>query len=321
MKKIKYLVVGIAALIGSIVGINNVVVAEGERSSLTVSPPSQEIVLIPGETYEGSIKVSNSNDSPTDLSYSLSIGSFSQKQGNDSKDDYGTVDTETVSSYNQIMEWIELGVENGVVAPNEFDTIPFSITVPENAPAGGQYATIMVQDDTKRGDENGNITIESKTRIAVIIYAEVAGETKQAGSISENDIPSFLLSNKLEATSMVKNEGNVHAKASYVLQVWPLFSDEEVCTNFESPSESLIMPETSRFHVEECNLPSIGIFRAKQTVKIFGEESVVEKIIIFCPIWLLFIIFFVIAAIIIWIVMRIRGKNNSSRQKNAGLSE
>lgn len=34
-----------------------------------------------------------------------------------------------------------------------------------------------------------------------IVYAEVAGETRNEGVVLENDIPSFLISNTLEATS------------------------------------------------------------------------------------------------------------------------
>ena len=98
-----------------------------------------------------------------------------------------------------------------------------------------------------------------------------------------------------------------------MLQVWPLFSDEEICTNEEQPETSLILPETERYHAQSCALPSVGIFKAKQTVKIFGEESIVEKMVIVCPIWLLFIIFFVIAAIIIWIVVRVQKRNRGNK--------
>ena len=110
------------------------------------------------------------------------------------------------------------------------------------------------------------------------------------------------------ASSTVKNNGNVHTNAKYTLQVWPLFSDEEICTNEEEPATSLIMPETERMHVEECNLPSVGIFKVKQTVEIFGEKSVAEKTILMCPLWLLFLVLFAIIALVIWIVTKVKKK-------------
>lgn len=312
MNNFKKTLISSLALILSLFGVANPVMADNNQSTLTVSPPHQQIILIPGETYEGSIRVSTPNEATTDLVYSVSINPFNQVAGseNSDEDNYSSVDTEMETNYNQIINWIILGKKGGSVPPNSSDTIPFTIIVPEDAPAGGQYAAIMVQDDTDRGNPDGNIMIESKTRIAAIIYAEVVGETRNEGSILENKIPSFLLSNTLDAFSSIKNDGNVHTNASYILQVYPLFSNDPICDNEEKPTTSLIMPETSKSHSETCNLPSIGFFRAKQTVKIFGEISIVEKTVIVCPLWLIFIVLFFIAFIIIWLVSRIKARKN-----------
>ena len=92
----------------------------------------------------------------------------------------------------------------------------------------------------------------------------------------------------------------------------PLFSGEEICTNEESPESSVVMPDTERYHLQSCELPSIGIFRAKQTVKIFGETSITEKTVIICPLWLLFVIVAVLVALIFWVVFSLRGKKRTS---------
>ena len=290
---------------------------DGASSTINVSPMSQKMILVPGETTEGAIKVSNPYQAKQNLDYSVSVGSFNQFAGDGDVDDYGSVDTRTVTSYNQIMDWISLDKESGSVPPNGVDMISFTIKVPQDAPAGGQYATILVTDETDyAGNNNGNVAIQSKMQIGSIIYAEVAGETREEGAILENKLPSFLLSNQLEATSMVRNNGNVHADASYVLQVWPLFGDEEICTNEEEPATSLILPETERFHAQTCNLPIAGIFRAKQTVKIFGEESIVEKTIIVCPIWLIFIILFIVFALIFYFVAKAKARKKMARTKS-----
>ena len=284
-------------------------------SIMTISPPRQKIVLVPGEVFEGSIKVSNSIDSKSDLKYSVTVGSFNLVKDENGKADYDDVDSDTITSYNQIMEWIKLGKESGTIKPNESDTVPFTITVPSDAPAGGQYATIIVQNDTNQDDKGSDgVNIQNIVRFASNIFAEVAGETRKEGQILENTIPAFVLSNPLSASSTVKNDGNVHTDAKYSLQVWPLFSDEEICTNKEKPSESMIMPETERLHVEECNLPAVGIYRAKQTVEIFGEKSVMEKTVFMCPLWLLFLIVFVIVALVIWIVTKTKNKKTSKKQ-------
>ena len=104
----------------------------------------------------------------------------------------------------------------------------------------------------------------------------------------------------------MKNTGNVHTDASYTLQVWPLFSDEEICTNEENSDTNLIMPGMERYFVQKCSLPLAGIFRVKQVVKIFDEVSTLEKMIVICPLWLIFIVVLAIVALIVWIVIRIK---------------
>ena len=303
LKRINCLLVGAGILIGSFAGFIGNVFADGDKyegldSVMTISPPKQQIVLVPGEDFEGSVSVSCMSTAKNDLKYSVTVGSFNLGKDEDGNIDYNDTDVDTITSFNQIMDWIELKKEGGSVARGETDAIPFVIHVPKDAPAGGQYATIIIQDDTeKEGGEKGNIMIDSRVRFASEIFAEVTGDTDDKGVVLENNIPAFLLSNRLEAED--------------VLQVWPLFSDEEVCTNEEEPATSLIMPGTERYHAETCDRSlTPGIYRAVQKVKIFGEISEVEKTVIVCPLWLLFVILFAIIALIIWIVMKIRNRNN-----------
>ena len=288
------------------------------NTSMFVSPMSQELLLIPGEQYQGAILVSNSNDAQSDLDYSVDVGAYSWNRSGDSKDDYGSVDVETKSQYNMIMDWIKLDREGGTLKPGTQEKVLFTINVPESAPAGAQLASILVTnitEDTNEGkNEDNSVQIKSIPRMASAIVTNVAGTTVEKGAITENTFPIFLLNNKLETNSVVKNEGNVYTDAEYILQVWPMFSDEEICTNEEKSETALVLPGTERYHAQTCELPSIGIFKAKQVVKIFGEESVLEKTIIVCPIWLLFIIFFIIAALIIWIIMRIRRHSTNKRE-------
>lgn len=282
-------------------------------NSLTVSPPRQMVALIPGETYEGDLKVSNASNSDKDSKFSVSVGSYSQIEDKDDKHKK-VDDVEARSNYNQIMDWIELDMEEGTVAPGDTVVVPYSIKVPNNAPAGGQYATIIIRDTTNDNGGDGNVAIQNMVQFASIIYATVAGDTKENGSILENNIPAFLLDNHLEASASVKNEGNVHTDAEYTLQVWPLFSDEEICTNEENSEKGFVLPEQEQYHTQSCELPAIGIYKAKQTVKIFGEVSEVENMVIYCPLWLLFLILFVFIAIVIWVVMHFIPKKNKNKR-------
>ena len=311
IKRISKIVAVLSVLLFPFVGMSNTFAdMDGMDTVMTISPPSQRIVLTPGEDFNGSVTVSSSSTAKNGLKYSVTVGAFSLGTDEDGNVDYNDVDVDTVTGYNQIMEWIELKKEQGEVEIGGTDTIPFTIHVPENAPAGGQYATIIVQNDTGLDNTGGKgVSIESKVRFASNIFAEVTGDTEAKGSIIENNIPSFILSNQLSATSVVKNDGNVHTDADYILQVWPLFGDEELYTNEEKPDTNLVMPGAERYHSKTVTTPSIGVFRVKQTIKVFGETSVVEKTVIVCPLWLLFIILFVIIGLIIWVFMKYKKKS------------
>lgn len=289
--------------------------AEEVKVSLTVSPQHESIVLNPGETFHGTIKVSNASTSTRSTDYEVSVGSFSRTKGSNSLDDYGDINYIDRSTYNMIMDWITIEEPNGSVEPNETVVVPYTIEVPKDVPAGGQYASFIVKDATKLVSEGEGVAVDNVLQVLSILYAEVTGDTRQEGEITTNSMPSFLLNGPLTAESMVRNSGNVHTRAEYTFQVWPLFSDEEVCTNEEDPETSMILPDTERYHAQTCELPSVGIFKAKQVVKIFDKVSIVERTVIICPLWLLFLMLFVIIAIVIWVVMRVRG--NKKRGRNS----
>lgn len=300
------LVLGVMLVFASMTFSGRAFADEAPKTALTLSPMSQKIILTPGETYEGTIKVINNNSSTGMMTYDAKIGSYNPVRG-DGKDDYTSSDTTTQSNYNIMMDWTTLDKTTGTLQPNETAIVTYKIQVPKDAPAGAQYISILVADVTSDNDsKKEGVSIDSKVQMGSIIFANVAGETVEKGAITANNMPTVIANGKLEATSMVKNEGNIYTDASYILQVWPMFSDEEICTNEEKVETSMILPNTERYHVQTCILPSVGIYKAKQTVSIFGEESILEKTIIACPVWLMIVILAIIVAIIVAIVIIVK---------------
>ena len=289
--------------------------AEGApRTSLFIAPMVQKIILMPGEAYNGTIKISNGASSTDDLKYKAEIGSYNKRQDGDSKDDYGVTDVAEVTKRNEMMKWIALEKTTGTVAPNGTDTLNFTINVPKDAPAGAQYASILVYEDKENetnSSSDNQANIVSRFQLASAIIANVAGETVEKATIKSNDIPTMLTNNKLEATSMVRNDGNIYTDATYTLQVWPMGSDEEICTNEEKSESTMVLPDTERYHVQTCDLPAVGIFKAKQIVKIFSEESVLEKTIFVCPIWLMVVVLVVVLGIILGIIIYIKKRKSA----------
>ncbi len=317
MKKfIKATVLALFIGVLSIIGISNVF-AEGTTSTMTVSPMNQQIILTPGKTYSGTVKISNPATSQQNFDYAVKVGSFTQSSNSKEDENSSQVDTETVTKYNEIMDWVTLSPETGSVAPNDTEVVAFTIDVPADAPAGGQYFTVIFQDTTERKSDSGNVNIQDIPQVASIVYAEVAGTTDESATIFENSIPLFSFGGGISAHSMVKNEGNVHTDATYTLQVWPAFASEdseELYTNVENPEKQLIMPETTRYVTTKWeDAPMVGIFKVKQTVSIFDQTSETTQTVIVCPMWLIFIILIAIFFIIFWFISRHRARQKSDK--------
>ena len=139
--------------------------------------------------------------------------------------------------------------------------------------------------------------------MAHLIYADVAGETIRGGDFNSINVPSFLFSGNIYGVSSIHNTGNVHSDGAYTLQVFPLFSKEEIYTNEEDPETAIIFPNTTRTSSTFWyDTPSIGIFHVIYKASFEGVDNTVDKVVIVCPLWLLLVIIFAIILIIFWII-------------------
>ena len=296
--------------------------------AFTVSPMSENIVLNPGDEYSSSLDIYIPTEYENNIKYNVEIVPYfvDENYNNDFNNEYGTS--------SRITEWISFDTpKEGKLSPGQKTTILYTINVPEDAAGGGQYAAILVSaniwdNEDSRDSENTkndkiDTAIKEEKKIAYIIYAEIAGDITRQGEIVDVNMPSFLLSEDIAGSSSIKNTGNVHGEAEYILQVFPLFSDEEIYTNEDDPATATILPNRTRYQETSWNqTPAIGIFNVIYTVEFEGVTTQVSKIVIKCPVWLLFIIIFAIMALIIWLITRTksRGKKKSRKVSNSATS-
>lgn len=271
----------------------------GGGGSFSVSPMNQELILNAGEITNGTMMIANPAANTIDFNYEIVVEPFYVT-------DEESYVFENNGDYTQIVNWITIDELTGTLAPNETKTVHFSINTPSNAPAGGQYASLTVRSLSSNGTDGG-INLQQNFAISHILYAEVAGTTVRQGEILEASVPSFLFGGKIGGTSRIKNTGNVHSHAKYTIQVFPLFSDEEVFTNEEHPTDRIIYPGITRQETTYWgDTPSMGIFNVVYTAEFEGVTSQVKKMVIVCPLWLLLTILAVIAFIIISIIYKVK---------------
>ena len=277
---------------------------------LGVSPMNQKIILNPGDTYIGSFEITNPANNTEPFLYKLEVRPFYV-------DENYSVYYDEMNNFNQIVNWTTLEKEDGRLEVNDVETVYFTVNVPNNAPSGGQYMVIMVQSNSQETDEktgNVGINLQQNIGIAHVVYAEIAGTNVHRGEVEDINVPSFLFNGDICGSSLIKNLGNVHGTATYTLQVFPIFSNEEVYTNEESPATATILPERSRYNETVWeNTPPIGIFNVIYTVEFEGTTAQVKKMVIKCPIWLLFIIIFAIIALIMYFFVRSKNRKNNKK--------
>lgn len=289
-----------------------------EGFAFAVSPMVEKILLNPGDQYTSSIKIYSNSEYTQDTKYIIKTAGFYI-------DDNNKKIFEECDERCDLADWITINSPTeGRLSPGEEKIIEYTIDVPVDAHGGGQYASIIVQGEPwvdeindKGGDGEGEIksAVKEEKRIAYTIYAEVTGDVVRQGEITDINVPSFLLSGDVKGAVAVKNTGNVHGNAIYKLQVFPLFSDEEIYTNEENPDGATILPDRTRY--EETvweQTPSMGVFNVVYTVEFEGVTAQVSKMVIKCPIWLIFVILFTIFALIFYFVAKTKAKKKAAKR-------
>jgi hypothetical protein len=263
-------------------------------------------------------------DDKKDMHYEVSVVPF---KVNDENNNY-SIDLNGSDEHNEIVNWVSLSdgtntaksgeVLTGKLSTGEKIDVIYTINVPKSVVGGGQYFAVLVKSvPNPSDDENYNVAITETHSIASVVYVELSGEIRLDGSLKDNNINGFLLNPPIKTSFLAQNTGNTHFAVTYYLQVYPLFSNEEVYTNEEDPSTDYVLPGTTRYISQTWDkTPSIGIFKVRQTAYYdFAKDkpSVSERIVIICPIWLLFLIVFGIVALIYYFVARTRARRAERR--------
>ena len=278
-----------------------------DSNTFIVSPMSQFISLTPGQTYSGSIKVTNPSSSSTDLSYSATVTPYSVI-GQEYQ-----ADLATVSNFSQIVDWVDITTPTGTIAPNSSAEIPFTIIVPDNAPAGGQYATIVISQSSAAADD----TISNVVGMASIIYADVAGETTHSGEILDTSMPGFSFTSPVPISATITNTGNVHETAYVTLSIVNNITGERIFPVKDQPDtfSEVVMPDSTRLIVRQLeNLPALGVVSVTQTINYNGTESTFSSILVLCPVWFLALVLFTTFSIVFTIIFRIHSRRKRKNQ-------
>lgn len=290
---------------------NEVTIDEGDVA-MTVSPMRESMVLNPGDEYRGMIKITNPSVAVQDLYYRIDVKPF-----------YVDIEYqpmfEEVGDSSQIVDWITIdSPAKGAVHPNESAEVEYTIKVPADAPAGGQYAGITVSTDFESAAKEG-INIGEALSITHLVLAEITGEVRVDGEIMEMGVDGFVTNGGIGAYAVIRNTGNVHALATYTMEVSSLLLPDILYSNEKAPETHYILPDRTLYNETFwADTPMVGIFNVNYMVEYQGEMRQLSRVVVVCPVWLLVILILlalILTAKIVKLVRRAAKKSDKKSEK------
>jgi hypothetical protein len=180
--------------------------------AMTISPPTLDFTLNPGDVVSDVVQVYNEEGVPFKI---RPVGvNFYTKEGDETLGAPEFYPADEVRNGYELAPWFEIGSEATVIPPNERINIPFSIRVPENASPGSHFGAIQIL--ASRPDEIdplGTSSVEIERGTSVLIFVRVTGDVRDELTVEKfgpaQDVYSHL---PVDFTVRLMNGGTTHQR-------------------------------------------------------------------------------------------------------------
>ncbi len=240
--------------------------ANGE--GLTISPPLSDINVIPGQSIEKTIRLSN----PTGQLIEVYPEVMNFKAGGQTGEPSFYEETGSTEKFS-LAKWITFNSARVALAPEQIVEFSYKITVPENAEPGGHYGAIFFSSQPNTStEEKSQVSLGSM--IGSLILGRVPGEIVEKGTIE-----TFLSDKKLYTSgsinleTLVKNSGNIHFNPKGNISVKD-FGGKEVANLKFNEQGGNVLPDSSRKFTTNWNPGSLLI--GKYTARVdftYGNDN------------------------------------------------
>ena len=297
--KHKYIIIALVALFSF--GLFNQDV-HAEKIGIGISPGIQRVELDPGATYTNNMTIENL------MEHTVTITMHAEPYYVEDVT-YSPV-YNTPNAYTQISNWVTFEQEEYTVEPHNSVIVNYTVSVPQDAPGGGQYTALFAE--TQEADASGNV--QSAASAGMILMAEVHGETRRTGEIIATNIPSFLLNPPLTVSATAKNTGNIDETLKMTVKVENYFSGALIYDGTNQPQDLTVFPGTTRTaELTVENIPRLGLMKVNMTTEYLGDAEIKSRLVFICPIWFIAIVIL----IILTVVFRILAKKRDDRRTRA----
>lgn len=247
----------------------------GTKEEVTISPASSKIEIEPGQMKSGELTVYNTGEK--EFSFVVYARPYSVET-----EEYTPNYSDTPARSN-LYRWVQFDTTEGQLKPGENRKINYTILVPRNADAGGQYGVLFVE---TVADNEGQVVARNK-RVGSIVRLTVGGDIKRTGRVDTQSIPWLQTRPPLTTEARVENSGNADFDASVTMRVTTVFGREV----YKATSDYAVYPDKPRQIATVWEGSSVlGLYHVEQTVDVLGEESKVSSYVLMIPRWALLVL-------------------------------
>jgi len=215
--------------------------------AMTISPPTLDFTLNPGDVIADVIQVYNEEGVPFKIA-PVSMN-FYVKEGDETTGSPDFYDAGEVRNGYELAPWLIFDENPVVIPPNERVNLPFQIAVPADAQPGSHFGAIQIlatKPDEIVNEGNASVGIDRGT--TVLMFVRVGGDARDELLVSDFKTQGETLSHlPADFTIRLRNEGTTHLRPVGNVIVEDMFGRQVASLQVNpGPQYKSILPASSR---------------------------------------------------------------------------
>lgn len=186
-------------------------------SSLSISPPSFDLVVDKGASTSGIIKVENISGQPVQIKV--------EKRNISARGEEGEIDLKEEETTFSLASWITITPDLTTIPARSIKEFKYTITVPSNAEPGGHFGSVVFGTIPQKNlNQTGALFSQE---IGALFLTKVNGIVNENAAIEEFKSESvFNEFGPITLAARIKNNGNVHVKPTGTIEITNLLGQK-----------------------------------------------------------------------------------------------
>jgi hypothetical protein len=245
-----------------------------ESQSLSVTPPLFQLSVGPGDIWQSSVRVVNTNQFPLTV-YAEVVNFLPDGEGGQGKFMPVLREDDTRAT---LAEWIEAPVGPHTIPAGQTKEIPFFVDVPTDAAPGGHFAAILVSTERPKS-EGGPLALVTTQTVASLFFTRIEGDITELATIREFSVARRSIELPAAEFSLrFENKGNVHVQPRGNIVITNMWGTERgfIPVNLDTMFGNVLPGSIRDFRFTwkgERSLTDIGRYKAIATLG-YGEDGV-----------------------------------------------